>query len=1420
MSIYKQHDVMSQAFQESKDIINQIFDAMKAPRDWQIIHMTFEELVAALYKILGLYTGEFREDVTVTPDTLLRDITAFNSDLEVVIGNIERIAEAIYTPTTENQLIIESKKYTDGNQYIAGDPCLVPENIKKGVTIFDVEGTLEPSTSSDEPVNPDPDDPNPDDPNPDDPDEDKPDKETATNQDILKGTFAYTNELEKIIGDLRNCIGKTRDGNAKRVDNEEENLYVSPTERAAFDQTSELEIHYEDIAELLDIDPSKILRGYKILGVEGTHLCPDDENKDTDDDGEPDINIPPDPEILDPETGEPPWVHPELVDPKDKDKKSRLNDDTDGDGKPDINIDTDNDGLPDVDVDTDKDGKPDVNVDLDKDGIPDINIDRDWPRDYYPDDEVENNWPNESRKRGKKRRPVKPKDPEDEDRNKFDDEKERERIQQDPIDPHPVNPDDVHPDPIKYEDDEDEDRNPDLSDPDDIEDLMDDDYKPILEVEDEEGKKHYVPNPVLQWEYSDYYLPMIYPTAQLRRYEDYAVPYDLTKDRVRYEYGDLHSIAGLYTADVPLYKAMQLAARRGEILVMIKNQNDQNVVEQNIRDYNATGAFWTSGHCWTSWQWEDGTPMNYTNWSEGEPNNVGNVTESGLTVYGVDGQNWQGQPYHWNDENPSRTDQMGYITEKKDMSNRTRHEIHETDVIGKQEDIVSDEVNAAMAPFVRYGIVQEERSKLYHYGNNTYLNLSKLSENVDSKIPLLKSRLGHMTSFIPGYDNGFFKDYMTYWPNETTGTLKDPITPEMLDAHREEVYNREDLDDDEKWEEYFVLQRQIRTNDEAYDRKQSSNNNGEMYVEKPDKEMFNQENYIEKAKQLYERIGLAFKYNGEVNSFTYKDPDTGIKFKESPKAEIYGESFLQVYCKDLKIDPRWMGTIWRSAYYDYQDYLPKWYWPSLTETTVTETEYETRTRTKTGTRRITKIESINMIETVNSDFIGDENTPKDIMEFTVSKNDPNHIGNFTVTMNTGHWFGFAMLEKRNNQWVEVFNGHIPRDADPSIDQFANHLSQPLSMTAENIHLKPGHTYKIQTWECDGGGKEASNFVYTFDIEDSSHEPLEIDIQRIETETFEYEEEYQEPVTRERTVIDHIYMGYYPEDLRQEYFEDIKNTFEDLVKCVHDNVGIDYNEHNVGNIYQRGSGYSIEEKIKIAKCIHDYLVMNNAYEKKSEFNQSLYGSMSRIPGKGPVCTSYAMGFKYCCCKFGIVCQLAQGDTGVEEHGLHMWNRINYSPLTFTEKQYLHHEGRVNPLETSMVNVMDHVIRTYDNEHYNNYLSNGRLFFTDPNFDGNDRTVHYIESCGQYDAENWGEVDVCWDDPIVEGGGSAIGWNFFNVDSDFMHTNDGGNRGYSKLFMTQMCLECYANYVGQSSHQDQNISKMNSGNRYYGGNLYSW
>lgn len=60
-----------------------------------------------------------------------------------VTQSIPTRGAATITPSTANQTAISAGYYASGNVIVAGDPKLIPANIKKGVTIFGKKGTFE-----------------------------------------------------------------------------------------------------------------------------------------------------------------------------------------------------------------------------------------------------------------------------------------------------------------------------------------------------------------------------------------------------------------------------------------------------------------------------------------------------------------------------------------------------------------------------------------------------------------------------------------------------------------------------------------------------------------------------------------------------------------------------------------------------------------------------------------------------------------------------------------------------------------------------------------------------------------------------------------------------------------------------------------------------------------------------------------------------------------------------------------------------------------------------------------------------------------------------------------------------------------------------------------------------------------------------
>ncbi len=93
-------------------------------------------------KIVRKGGGVNVNDATATENDVLQGETFYSGDKDIKTGNIPSKGAETFTPSTSNQTI-SSGQYLSGTQTILGDNDLVPENIKDGVSIFGVTGTLE-----------------------------------------------------------------------------------------------------------------------------------------------------------------------------------------------------------------------------------------------------------------------------------------------------------------------------------------------------------------------------------------------------------------------------------------------------------------------------------------------------------------------------------------------------------------------------------------------------------------------------------------------------------------------------------------------------------------------------------------------------------------------------------------------------------------------------------------------------------------------------------------------------------------------------------------------------------------------------------------------------------------------------------------------------------------------------------------------------------------------------------------------------------------------------------------------------------------------------------------------------------------------------------------------------------------------------
>ena len=91
--------------------------------------------------------GTDTSDATATADHILSGKTAYARGFKWT-GNIPSISEKNIYPETED-IIIESGKYLSGRLIVKGDSNLLAENIKKGISIFGIEGVLNSSSDID-----------------------------------------------------------------------------------------------------------------------------------------------------------------------------------------------------------------------------------------------------------------------------------------------------------------------------------------------------------------------------------------------------------------------------------------------------------------------------------------------------------------------------------------------------------------------------------------------------------------------------------------------------------------------------------------------------------------------------------------------------------------------------------------------------------------------------------------------------------------------------------------------------------------------------------------------------------------------------------------------------------------------------------------------------------------------------------------------------------------------------------------------------------------------------------------------------------------------------------------------------------------------------------------------------------------------
>ena len=100
-----------------------------------------DELVIINNLPSAMRIGEDSSDATATAADILLNKTAYVNGKKIIGAIVSKESET-YIPTTTAQ-VIESGQYISGNQIIEGDANLLSSNIKKGISIFGVDGILD-----------------------------------------------------------------------------------------------------------------------------------------------------------------------------------------------------------------------------------------------------------------------------------------------------------------------------------------------------------------------------------------------------------------------------------------------------------------------------------------------------------------------------------------------------------------------------------------------------------------------------------------------------------------------------------------------------------------------------------------------------------------------------------------------------------------------------------------------------------------------------------------------------------------------------------------------------------------------------------------------------------------------------------------------------------------------------------------------------------------------------------------------------------------------------------------------------------------------------------------------------------------------------------------------------------------------------
>lgn len=198
------------------------------------------------YNEVKVKKGTDSSNATATPDDILEDKNAW-VDNEEINGNMKNNGDVVITPTTEEQ--IKDKGYYNSLKVEAVtneiDSNIIPSNIRAGVTVLNVEGTLEEKIDTSD--------------------------ATATASDIALNKVAYVNDV-RIVGNVPVVEG---------VETEAQNTFSNNVLTARKKETADKLIKQNAITEISlttqelqaihggNFSPENILTGKNVFGLDG-----------------------------------------------------------------------------------------------------------------------------------------------------------------------------------------------------------------------------------------------------------------------------------------------------------------------------------------------------------------------------------------------------------------------------------------------------------------------------------------------------------------------------------------------------------------------------------------------------------------------------------------------------------------------------------------------------------------------------------------------------------------------------------------------------------------------------------------------------------------------------------------------------------------------------------------------------------------------------------------------------------------------------------------------------------------------------------------------------------------------------------------------------------------------------------------------